>query len=59
MERMVIITNERRHYYDGVAFVKARSAAKVYGEVEALVVLDAMRDKDRRATTGTWIIYTR
>lgn len=59
MERMVIITNERRHYYDGSAFVIARSAAKVYGELEALVVLDGMRDKDRRATTGTWIIYVK
>ena len=59
MERMVIITNERRHYYDGSAFVIARSAAKVYGEVEALVVLDGMRDKDRRSTTGTWIIYVK
>ena len=57
--RRVIITNERRHYYDGRAFVRARSAAKVYGEVEALVVLDGMRDKDGRATTGTWIIYVK
>ena len=59
MKRKVIITNERRHYYDGKAFVKARGEAKVYDEVDALVMLDKMRDKDRRATDGTWIIYVK
>ena len=59
MERKVIITNARRHYYDGKAFVRVRSAAKVYEEADALVVLDGMRDKDRRATMDTWIIYVK
>ena len=59
MQRQVIITNDKRHYYDGRAFVKARSAAKVYGDVEALMVLDGMRDKDRRSTMDTWIIYVK
>lgn len=59
MQRQVIITNDKRHYYDGRAFVKARSEAKVYGEVEALMVLDGMRDKDRRSTMDTWIIYVK
>lgn len=57
--RRVIITNAKRHYYDGKAFVKARNAAKVYDEVEALVVLDGMRDKDRKSTNDTWIIYVK
>ena len=59
MERKVIITNARRHYYDGKAFVRARGGAKVYDEVEALVVLDGMRDKDRKSTMDTWIIYVK